>query len=155
MYLGNLHSKRDWGHARDYVKAQWQILQQPVADDFVIATGEQHSVKEFCEQAFKEVGLELTWQGTDVDEKGIVAGKAATLKHLKTGDTVIEIDPRYFRPTEVENLLGNPEKAARVLGWKPETSFQNLIKEMVQKDVKIAERERMILRNGLPVADDS
>jgi GDPmannose 4,6-dehydratase len=155
LYLGNLHSKRDWGHARDYVKAQWQILQQPVADDFVIATGEQHSVKEFCEQAFKEVGLELTWQGTDVDEKGIVAGKAATLKHLKTGDTVIEIDPRYFRPTEVENLLGNPEKAARVLGWKPETSFQNLIKEMVQKDVKIAERERMILRNGLPVADDS
>jgi len=155
LYLGNLHSKRDWGHARDYVKAQWQILQQPVAEDFVIATGEQHTVKEFCELAFKEVGIELIWQGTDADEKGLVAGKADSIKHLNIGDTVIEIDPRYFRPTEVENLLGNPEKAKQVLGWKPETSFHDLIKEMVQKDVKIAERETMILRNGLPVADGS
>jgi GDPmannose 4,6-dehydratase len=148
-----LNSKRDWGHARDYVEAQWKILQHHIADDFVIATGEQHTVREFCELAFKEAGIDLAWEGSGLDEKGIVVQALASQKHINNGDAVIEIDPRYFRPTEVENLLGNPEKAKRELGWKPESTFPGLIKEMIQKDMKIARREKVLMRNGLPVAD--
>ena len=155
LFLGNLNSKRDWGHARDYVKAQWLILQHHRPDDFVIATGQQHSVREFCELAFREAGLDLSWQGSGADEKGIIAARDGSLKHIKPGDTVIEIDARYFRPAEVENLLGNAQKARQELGWQPETTFQDLIKEMMAKDLKIAQREKVIIESGLPLSDGS
>ncbi len=121
LELGNLEAKRDWGHARDYVEMQWLILQQDKPEDYVIATGEQHSVREFVEMAAKELGMQLTWKGSGVDEVGLVNGKAA-----------IRINPRYFRPAEVETLLGDASKAKKQLGWVPKTSFEQLVKEMVQ-----------------------
>lgn len=127
VYLGNLNSKRDWGHAKDYVEAMWLILQEDKPDDFVIATGEMHSVREFVELAFKEVGITLEWQGEGVEEKGI---------DIKTRKVVVAIDPNYFRPTEVDLLLGDPTKAKQVLKWKPKTSFKELVTEMVRRDLK-------------------
>ena len=128
LYLGNLNSLRDWGYAKDYVECMWLMLQQPQPDDFVIATGQYHSVREFCTLAFKEVGIELRWEGEGVDEKGIDAA---------TGRALVEVDPKYFRPAEVDQLLGDPTKARTVLGWNPQkTSFEDLVKIMVKHDMK-------------------
>lgn len=128
LYLGNLNAKRDWGHAKDYVECMWLILQQEKPDDFVIATGEMHTVREFCELTFKEIGITLKWEGEGINEKGIDS---------KTGKILIEVDPKYFRPTEVEQLCGDPSKAKKELGWNPtKTSFKKLVKEMVNEDLK-------------------
>src|SRR5690348_17774569 len=126
LYLGNLDAERDWGHARDFVDGMWRILQQPEPDDYVLATGEKHSVREFTEIAFSHVGRRIEWRGSGVDEKGIDA---------KTGATLVEIDPRYFRPTEVDLLLGDPTKARKKLGWQHKTSFARLVEEMVVSDL--------------------
>jgi GDPmannose 4,6-dehydratase len=128
LYMGNLNSQRDWGYAKDYVECMWMILQHPTPEDFVIATGEMHSVREFCELAFAEVGIRIKWEGKGIDEKGIDAD---------TGKILIEIDPKYFRPAEVELLLGDPTKAKTILGWNPtKTSFSELVKIMVAHDMK-------------------
>ena len=134
LYLGNLNAKRDWGHAKDYVECMWLILQNDRPDDFVIATGEMHTVREFCELAFKEVGINIRWEGEGINEKGI--DKA-------TNEVLIEVDPQYFRPTEVDQLLGNPTKAIEKLGWNPtQTPFEDLVKEMVQEDLKLVRNEK-------------
>ena len=132
LYLGNLNSLRDWGYAKDYIECMWLILQQPEPDDFVIATGEYHTVREFCTLAFKEVGIELEWRGDGIDEKGY--DKA-------TGKSLVEVDPKYFRPAEVDQLLGNPAKAKAKLGWNPQkTSFEDLVKIMVRHDMKFVKK---------------
>jgi len=148
LYIGNVDSYRDWGHAKDYVKAQWLMMQQESPDDFVIATGEQHSVREMCELSFKEAGIDIEWQGKGVDEKGVVSKTDTHVGHIQPGDIVIEVDPNYFRPTEVANLIGNPEKARITLGWQHETPFQELVREMVQEDLKIANRDKIWQANG-------
>jgi len=128
LYLGNLDARRDWGYARDYVECMWLILQQPEPDDFVLATGEMHTVREFCTLAFREAGIQLEWQGKGIDEKGI---------DKNTGKVLVEVDPKYFRPAEVDQLLGDPSKAEKVLGWNPhKTAFRDLIKIMVKHDMK-------------------
>ncbi|MAH93169.1 MAG: GDP-mannose 4,6-dehydratase [Hyphomonas sp.] len=132
LYLGNLDAKRDWGHARDYVEGMWRIVQHDVPDDWVLATGETHSVREFVELAFAELGRTIEWQGEGVDEIG---------RDAKTGDVLVRIDPRYFRPTEVDLLIGDPTKAYDKLGWKHTTSFVDLVKEMVRADLDLIERE--------------
>lgn len=132
LYLGNLDAKRDWGHARDYVDGMWRILQQDEPDDYVLATGETHAVREFVELAFAEVGRTIAWEGAGVDEVG---------KDAKTGDVLVRIDPRYFRPTEVDLLLGDPSKAKARLGWEHKTSFPDLVKEMVAADLGLIKRE--------------
>jgi len=142
VYLGNLDSLRDWGHARDYVRAQWLMLQQPEPDDFVIATGEQHSVRELVGRAAQILGMKIEWRGSGVDEEGF---------DTKTGRAVVKVDPRYFRPTEVETLLGDATKARTRLGWRPEMSFDALIKEMVAADLEIARRDSVIAREGFKI----
>jgi GDPmannose 4,6-dehydratase len=132
LYIGNLDAKRDWGHARDYVEGMWMMLQQATPDDYVLATGETHSVREFIELAFGHVGRTITWDGHGVDEKG---------RDARTGEILVEVDPRYFRPTEVDLLLGDPTKAERKLGWKHKTGFKDLVKEMVESDLVTVERE--------------
>jgi GDPmannose 4,6-dehydratase len=139
LYLGNVDSLRDWGHARDYVRAQWLILQQPEPEDFVIATGEQHSVREFVTRAGAELGMSVEWRGSGLDEQGV---------DTKTGRVVVKIDPRYFRPTEVDTLLGDPTKARTKLGWSPEIGFGQLVEEMVAQDLEIARRDAVIAREG-------
>jgi GDPmannose 4,6-dehydratase len=139
LYLGNLDSLRDWGHAKDYVRAQWLMLQQNQPDDFVIATGEQHSVREFVAAAGEQLDMRLEWRGKGVDEQGVDA---------KSGRTIVKVDPRYFRPTEVETLLGDPSKARVKLGWEPEHSFQDLVREMVASDLDHARRDAVIAREG-------
>lgn len=139
LYLGNLDAKRDWGHAKDYVYGMWQMLQQEKADDFVLATGETHPVREFVDKAFGEAGIEIRWEGTGVDEKGF---------NKATNEIIIEVDEKYFRPTEVELLLGDPSKAKKELGWKPTYSFDDLVKEMVQSDIKLFERDRYLSDGG-------
>ena len=162
LYLGNLNALRDWGHAKDFVRAQWLILQQDQPEDFVIATGKQHSVREFCEKAFNDIGIQLRWEGEGVEEKGIVDSiepsglvTALPIKHgmnlLKPGQTVVSVDPRYFRPTEVETLLGDPSKAREKLGWEPEISFEEMTTEMVEHDLVEAARESVCQRNGFPI----
>jgi GDPmannose 4,6-dehydratase len=171
LFLGNLDSLRDWGHARDYVEAMWLMLQQPEPDDFVVATGEQHSVREFVERAFAEVGLRLRWEGQGIGEKGIIesvstehwevasaaanpgsgAWKLEAVAPPSPGTTVVEVDPAYFRPTEVESLLGNPAKARRKLGWTPKVTFQDLTAEMVREDVVEAARDALCHRAGFRV----
>ncbi|MCH5347645.1 MAG: GDP-mannose 4,6-dehydratase [Muribaculaceae bacterium] len=132
LYLGNLNARRDWGYAPDYVECMWLILQQEKADDFVIATGEYHTVREFTTLAFKRVGIDLDWQGEGIDEKGI---------DRATGRVIVSVDPRFFRPAEVEQLLGDPSKARRVLGWNPrKTSFETLVNRMVDSDVQLISR---------------
>ncbi len=126
LYLGNLDAKRDWGHARDYVEGMWLVLQQPTPDDYVLATGESHTVREFAELAFAEIDRKIRWQGQGAEERGVDA---------KTGETLIRIDPRYFRPTEVDYLLGDPSKAKARLGWRHRTSFKELVREMVAADL--------------------
>lgn len=126
LYMGNLNALRDWGHARDYVKGMWMILQHDTPEDFVLATGEMHSVRSFCEKSFAAVDIQIVWEGNDVDEIG---------RDAKTGNVLVQVDPRYFRPTEVEELCGDPSKAKRLLGWTPETSLDEMVREMVESDL--------------------
>jgi GDPmannose 4,6-dehydratase len=139
LYLGNLDARRDWGHARDFVRAQWLMLQQPAPEDYVIATGEQHSVRDFVSRAAEELGLTLRWRGVGADEHAIDTG---------SGRAVVRIDPRYFRPTEVDTLLGDASKARRELGWAPQVSFAELVREMVQSDWQLAQRDALMTREG-------
>jgi GDPmannose 4,6-dehydratase len=139
LYLGNLDALRDWGHARDYVRAQWLMLQQDRPDDFVIATGEQHSVREFIEKAGHRLDMAIAWEGTGVNERGI---------DTRTGRVVIRVDSRYFRPTEVDALIGDPTKARRQLHWEPTIGFDELVQEMVEADREIAKRDALIARAG-------
>jgi GDPmannose 4,6-dehydratase len=133
VYLGNLDAKRDWGHARDYVEGMWRILQHDTAGDFVLATGEAHSVREFVELSFAEIGRTIRWEGTGRAEKGIDAA---------SGEVLVEVDPRYYRPTEVEYLLGDPAKARRILGWRHTTSFSDLVRDMVRSDLAVVAEEQ-------------
>ena len=141
LYLGNLDAKRDWGHARDYVEMQWLMLQQDEPEDFVIASGEQYSVRDFVNAAASELGISIHWEGAGVDEKGIT----------DEGKCIVAVDPRYFRPTEVETLLGDPSKAKEKLGWTPKTTFKELVSEMVREDLKTAERDELVKRHGFTV----
>ncbi|CAK7052315.1 MAG: GDP-mannose 4,6-dehydratase [Desulfovibrio sp.] len=182
LYMGNISALRDWGHARDYVRMMWLMLQQGSPEDFVIATGEQHSVREFIDETAKNLGLTLAWQGEGVDEVGTVAsfdknaliallqmqmqGEASATKdafieetlktlvsnpHLKPGSVIVRIDPRYFRPTEVETLLGDPAKAKTKLGWEPEVRFSELVREMVEEDFAAARRDSLCIQAGFDV----
>jgi GDPmannose 4,6-dehydratase len=157
LYLGNLDARRDWGHARDYVEIQWLMLQQDHPRDYVIATGEQRSVRDFINSAAKNIGFQLRWEGAAVEETGVLDQLDYEMleskldgfrvdKNLlpKTGDTIVAIDPRYFRPTEVESLIGNAIAVQQQLGWKPRTSFEELVAEMVNADLKLALRERVV-----------
>ena len=139
LFIGNLHSKRDWGHAKDYIEGMWLMLQQDKPDDYVLATGETHSVKEFIEKAFSQIEVELKWEGEGVNEKGI---------RTDTSEVVVEVDAKYFRPTEVELLVGDYSKAKKELGWEPTYKFEELVKEMVREDVKLFERDRYLQDGG-------
>jgi GDPmannose 4,6-dehydratase len=141
FFLGNMNAKRDWGHARDYVEMQWLMLQQEKPEDFVIASGEQHSVRDFVNAAATEIGIKIRWEGSGLEEKGYdVSGKC-----------IVAVDPRYFRPTEVETLLGDPSKAKEKLGWTPKISFEQLVAEMVREDLKATERDALVKRHGFTV----
>jgi GDPmannose 4,6-dehydratase len=154
LYLGNLNARRDWGHARDFVEAQWLVLQQKQPEDFVIATGKQYSVRDFVDAAAAEVGVTLGWRGKGVKETAVVSGIARKAKTgLCKGQVVVKVDPRYFRPTEVETLLGDPRKARRKLGWKPKISFTHLVSEMMREDLKAAERDALVKRHGYSAYD--
>ncbi|MDA0882056.1 MAG: GDP-mannose 4,6-dehydratase [Bacteroidetes bacterium] len=144
IYLGNLDAKRDWGHARDYVKGMWAMLQQEVADDFVLATGETHSIRTFVDMAFNHVGIDVEWKGEGVDEKGI---------NKANGDVLVEVDPRYFRPTEVELLVGDPSKAHKELGWKHEIGLAELVTEMVAEDIALFKRDKYLMDGGHSVVN--
>jgi GDPmannose 4,6-dehydratase len=139
LYLGNLDAKRDWGHARDYVYGMWQMLQQEEADDFVLASGETHPVREFVDKAFSHIGINIRWEGEGINEKGINA---------ETNEVIVEVDEKYFRPTEVELLLGDPSKAQEKLGWKHKISFEELVKEMVEADLKLFEKDKYLKEGG-------
>jgi GDPmannose 4,6-dehydratase len=143
LYLGNLDALRDWGHARDYVEMQWLMLQQEKAEDFVIATGVQYSVRAFVDAAAKELGIALHWSGSGVEETGTDA----------SGKTIVRVDPRYFRPTEVETLLGDPTRARERLGWTPSTTFEELVTEMVREDLRSAERDELVKKHGFTAFD--
>ena len=144
LYLGNMDAKRDWGHAKDYVEMQWLMLQQEQPEDFVIATGVQYSVREFVNAAANELGMQIRWEGQGVDEKGIDS----------EGKVIIAVDPRYFRPTEVETLLGDASKAKAKLGWVPKISFEDLVAEMVREDLKSAERDELVKKHGFKAMDN-
>lgn len=144
LYLGNLDARRDWGHARDFVEMQWLMLQQEEPEDFIIATGEQHSVREFVDIAARELGMSIRWEGRGVEEIGINP-------HPSPGKIIVRVDPSYFRPTEVDTLLGDPTKAKERLGWEPSTSFDELVAEMVQSDLKRAELDNLCMREGFRV----
>jgi GDPmannose 4,6-dehydratase len=156
LYLGNMNALRDWGHARDYVEMQWLMLQQDAPEDFVIATGVQYSVRDFVDAATKEMGIALRWEGEGVEEVGIVENVDAHGRktegggtgHVAKGDVIVRVDPRYFRPTEVETLLGDPTKAKEKLGWTPQTSFEDLVSEMVRSDFEAAQRDQLCRRHG-------
>ncbi|MEW6594360.1 MAG: GDP-mannose 4,6-dehydratase [Thermodesulfobacteriota bacterium] len=154
VYLGNLSARRDWGHARDYVRMQWLMLQQAEPEDYVIATGVQYSVRDFCERTFAELGITLHWEGKGLDEVGIVEAMSAAVRGLSAekmpapGQVVVRVDPRYFRPTEVETLLGDPTKAREKLGWVPEVSFGELVAEMVEEDLRAARRDALCQGKG-------
>lgn len=155
LYMGNMDALRDWGHAKDYVRMQWMMLQQDVPEDFVIATGVQYSVRDFIRWSAAELGLTLRFEGTGVDERGIIesiTGDKAPA--LKVGDTLVRVDPRYFRPAEVETLLGDPTKAKTKLGWVPEITAQEMCAEMVREDLKVAQRHALLKNHGydLPVS---
>ncbi|MCB9224408.1 MAG: GDP-mannose 4,6-dehydratase [Crocinitomicaceae bacterium] len=139
VYLGNLDAKRDWGHARDYVYGMWQMLQQDEADDFVLASGETHPVREFVEKAFNHVGINIRWEGEGINEKGI---------NVDTDEVLVEVDEKYFRPTEVDLLLGDPSKAKTKLGWQHKITFEELVKEMVSADMKLFEKDKYLLEGG-------
>ena len=144
LYLGNMDSLRDWGHAKDYVEMQWLMLQQDQPEDFVIATGVQYSVRDFVNAAAKELGIEIRWEGKGIEEKGY---------DVASGKCIVQVDPRYFRPTEVETLLGDPTKAHQKLGWKPQITFHELVAEMVREDLKSAERDELVKKHGYAAFD--
>ena len=144
VYLGNLDAKRDWGHAKDYVEMQWLMLQQEQPDDFVIATGHQYSVRDFVDAAARHLGMAIRWEGEGIDERGI---------DVKTEREIVAVDPRYFRPTEVETLLGDPSKAKAELGWTPKISFDELVAEMVTEDLEMAKRDRLVKNAGYKAFD--
>ncbi len=144
LYLGNLDAKRDWGHARDYVKGMWLMMQAEKPDDFVLATGETHSIREFADKAFRRAGITLQWQGEGINEKAVDAS---------TGKVIIEVDPKYFRPTEVDLLVGDPTKAATELGWKHECSFDELVNEMMQADLELFKKEKHLKDGGYTIMD--
>jgi GDPmannose 4,6-dehydratase len=143
LFLGNLDARRDWGHARDYIEMQWLMLQQERPQDYVIATGRQHSVREFVERCARLLELELRWEGKGVEERAVD----------ERGRVIVAVDPRYFRPTEVETLLGDASKAQRELGWTPRTSFDEMVQEMVECDLKSAERDALVRRHGFDAYD--
>jgi GDPmannose 4,6-dehydratase len=145
-----MDAKRDWGHARDYIEMQWLMLQQDQAEDFVIATGVQYSVRDFVNAAAKELGMEIRWEGHGVEEKGYLVGAGSP---AKTPSPIVSVDPRYFRPTEVETLLGDPAKAKNKLGWTPKISFDELVAEMVREDLKAAERDELVKKHGYKAMD--
>jgi GDPmannose 4,6-dehydratase len=162
LYLGNLDACRDWGHAQDYVKAMWGILQQDKPDDYVIATGESHSVREFVELAFQKIGIEIAWRGKGIKEIGFVntvtkenVPGSSKRDGIKKGDVVVEVDPRYFRPTEVDNLLGDSSKARSRLNWEPETSFNDMVSQMVMEDIEEAEKDQLCKESGFKVLNHS
>jgi len=150
LYLGNLDAKRDWGHAKDYVEMQWLMLQQEMPEDFVIATGVQYSVRDFVDAAAKELGMQIRWEGTGVEEKGYLITPSP---HRELGQPIVAVDPRYFRPTEVETLLGDPAKAKVKLGWTPKITFDELVAEMVREDLKSAERDELVKKHGYKAMD--
>ncbi len=150
VHLGNLDSKRDWGHAQDFIEAQWLILQQAQPDDYVIATGEQYSVRDFIENAVEHLGIKLAWEGSGLDEIACVA-ETTDKEGPQPGDVIVRIDPRYFRPTEVESLLGDASKAKKQLGWEPKISFSQLVEEMIKEDLEIAQRDAIIAKEGFRV----
>ncbi len=143
LYIGNLDAKRDWGHAKDFVEAQWLMLQQDEPMDIVLATGVQHSVREFIDTAANELDIRISWTGTGVDEKG----------YDQAGNCIVCVDPRYFRPAEVDTLLGDISKAKRVLGWQPKITFDELVKEMVAADFDAAKRDQLVKKHGYKVSD--
>ncbi len=151
IYLGNLSAKRDWGHAKDYIRAMHLILQQDKPDDFVIATGVTTEVREFVRLAFEELGIEIEFKGEGIDEKGYVAQCNNPKYQLETGKEILSIDPRYFRPTEVELLIGDPSKANKVLGWKPEYDLKGLVSDMVESDIKLVERDNYLKKGGYQI----
>jgi len=176
LYLGNLDAKRDWGHAKDFVRAMWLMLQQKKADDYVVATGESHSVREFVDLALREIGAKVQWKGKGAKEKGIISevrdqrsegrGQRTEIrdqrsegggqdKILRAGDVVVEVDPRYFRPTEVDELLGDASKARKTLGWEPKISFQEMISTMVKADLEEASRDQLCKDSGYRVLNYS
>jgi len=149
LYMGNLNALRDWGHAKDYVRMQWMMLQQDKPDDFVIATGIQYTVRQFIEWSAKELGITICFEGKGINEKGIVSAiKGDNIPGIKVGDVIVQVDQRYFRPAEVETLLGNPTKAKQILGWVPEITAQEICTEMVAEDLKIAQRQAILKQHG-------
>ena len=153
LYLGNLSALRDWGHARDYVAMQWLMLQQDAPDDFVIATGVQYSVRQFVERAGAELGIRIEFRGSGSEEIGVVASVSGNKARCKPGDVIVRVDPRYFRPTEVETLLGDPSKAKNKLGWVPTTTFDELVREMVESDYVSARRDELVRKAGFQAFD--
>jgi GDPmannose 4,6-dehydratase len=153
LFLGNMDALRDWGHARDYVEMQWLMLQQQQAEDFVIATGRQYSVRHFVETAARELGMEIAWHGSGVKERGVISSMMGEkCCGARIGQTVVAVDPQYFRPTEVESLLGDAGKARERLGWTPQTSFEAMVQEMVAHDLDTARRHKLLKSNGYNVA---
>lgn len=148
LYLGNLDARRDWGHARDFVEAQWLMLQRDKPEDYVIATGEQHSVREFVDAAATDLGMRIEWRGTGVDEIGVAIGDWVSGSSLEPGATIVSVDPRYFRPTEVETLQGDASKARRELGWVPKTGFAELVREMAQADLRLAMSDKLVAEHA-------
>jgi GDPmannose 4,6-dehydratase len=153
LYLGNMDSLRDWGHARDYVEMQWLMLQQAQPEDFVIATGVQYSVRQFVVRAAAELGIGIDWRGSGVGEEGFVASVANPEVRLQPGQRIVAVDPRYFRPAEVETLLGDPRKAREKLGWVPKIGFDELVREMVSEDLKSAKRDHLVKQAGFKAFD--
>ncbi|MEX8519816.1 MAG: GDP-mannose 4,6-dehydratase [Leptothrix sp. (in: b-proteobacteria)] len=153
LYLGNMSALRDWGHARDYVEMQWLMLQQQQAEDFVIATGVQYSVRQFVERAAAELGIMIRFEGEAEQEVGVVAAVTGKRAKVKVGDVIVRVDPRYYRPTEVETLLGNPTKAREKLGWVPTTSFETLVKEMIESDYTEARKDSLVKLAGFQAFD--
>ncbi len=147
LYLGNLDARRDWGHARDYVEAMWRMLQQSQPEDFVIATGEQHAVRDFVAQAAAELSVQIDWRGSGADQHGVVS-QAPADSAIRPGQRIVAIDPRYFRPAEVDTLLGDPAKARRLLGWSPTTPFAELVREMMAADLADARRDALVSEAG-------
>jgi GDPmannose 4,6-dehydratase len=154
LYLGNLNARRDWGHARDYVEAMWLMLQQEAPEDLVIASGEQHSVRDFVNAAAAQLGMVIEWQGEGAGEVGVWAGPSVQGAR-RPSRTIVRVDPRYFRPTEVETLLGDAARARERLGWSPKTTFRDLVAEMVREDLRCAERDELIRAHGYPTLDQN
>jgi GDPmannose 4,6-dehydratase len=154
LYLGNMDAKRDWGHAKDYVEAQWLMLQKETPEDFVIATGVTTTVRDFVRMAFREIGIELEFRGKGIEEVGIVASSKNPLYNIRVGKKIIGIDPQYFRPTEVELLIGDPTKAKEELGWKPKYDLQSLVSEMVQEDLKLFKKDQLLRQAGFEVKNE-